>query len=217
MTQIRILIVDDHDVVRKGIQMIVSTEPTIQVVGEAKDGQEAVRQAKSLQPDIILMDLVMPQGDGIEAIAEIKHDYPQIKIIALTTFEDNVRINGAMEAGVDGYLLKDADGEVLLQAIQAAYRGDMPLHPRVARHLFRGMTSHCDTNGDEYLTEREKEVLRLMTRGLSNKDIGQALNLSEGTVKIHVSSILGKLSVSSRTEAAVRAVQMGLVSLDEEV
>jgi RNA polymerase sigma factor (sigma-70 family) len=214
--QIRVLIVDDHAVVRKGIQMIVETEPSMRVVGEAKDGQEAVRQVKSLHPDVVLMDLVMPQEDGIKATAQIKRDCPHVKVIVLTTFEDNVRINSAMEAGADGYLLKDADGEALLQAIQAAQRGDMPLHPRVARHLFSNGLKQAETNELERLTEREKEVLQLVAKGLSNKAVAQALNVSEGTIKVHLSNILGKLCVSSRTEAAVWASQAGLISTDDE-
>jgi DNA-binding NarL/FixJ family response regulator len=213
--QIRVLIVDDHIVVRKGIRMIVETEPTMRIIGEAKDGQEAVRQVKGLRPDVILMDLVLPQEDGIEAIIKIRRIDPNVKIIVLTTFEDSIRINAAMEAGADGYLLKDADGEVLLQAIQAVRQGDMPLHPRVARQLFKGMTQQVDANGNGHLTEREKEVLQLVTRGMSNKAVAQVLHLSEGTVKVHISNILGKLNVSSRTEAAVRASQMGLVSSEE--
>ena len=211
MKQIRVLIVDDHAVVRKGIQMMVSTEPAIQVVGEAKDGLDAMSQVKELQPDLVLMDLVMPREDGVEAIIEIKRYDPSIKIIVLTTFEEDVRISAAMEAGANGYLLKDADGEALLQAIQAVQQGDMPLHPRVARHLFKGIVGPVETDPLERLTEREKEVLILVAKGLSNRAVAEALDLSQGTVKIHVSNILSKLNVSSRTEAAVWAVQIGLV------
>lgn len=214
MKQIRVLIVDDHAVVRIGIQMMISTEPTIKVVGEAKDGLDAIRQVKHLQPDIVLMDLVMPQGDGVEAIAEIKRDCPNVKIIVLTTFDDDIKIKAAMEAGTDGYLLKDADGEALLQAIQATQQGEMPLHPRVARQLIRGVTNSIDVNGAGHLTEREKEILQLVAKGLSNKIVAQGLNLSEGTVKIHVSNILAKLRVSSRIEAALWAMQRGLVASD---
>jgi DNA-binding NarL/FixJ family response regulator len=142
---------------------------------------------------------------------------PNIKIIVLTTFEDEARVKAAMEAGADGYLLKDADGEVLLQAIQAVRQGDAPLHPRVTRHLLKGVVKHQDGSITGRLTEREQEVLQLVGKGWSNKTIAQALNLSEGTVKIHVSNILSKLNVSSRTEAAVRAMQMGLISPDEAV
>lgn len=216
MKQIRVLVVDDHAVVRKGIEMFVSTEPAIQVVGDAKNGREAIHQVEDLQPDVILMDLVMPRLGGIEAIAKIKRDHPQVKIIALTTYEDSARINAAIEAGADGYLLKDADGEALLWAIQAAQQGDMPLHPRVARHLFGSAAGHTDTASLDRLTEREKEVLQLVAGGLSNKEVAQVLYLSEGTVKVHVTNILRKLNASSRTEAAVWAAQRGLVSPEEE-
>jgi DNA-binding NarL/FixJ family response regulator len=211
MNRIRVLVVDDHTVVRTGIQLLISTEPIIQVIGEAKDGGEAVRQTQILQPDIILMDLVMPQGGGIEAIAQIKRRYPKIKIIVLTTYEDKFRINAALEAGADGYLLKDADGVALLQAIQAAQQGGLPLHPRVAYQVIKGKTKHDYMSRANYLTAREKEVLQLVARGLDNKDVAQTLNLSESTVKTHVSKILSKLNVSGRIEAAIIAVQIGLV------
>jgi DNA-binding NarL/FixJ family response regulator len=211
---IRVLIADDHAVVRKGIQMIVNTEPAIEMIGEAEDGQSAFRQVESLQPDVVLMDLVMPGEDGIKVITQIKHMWPDIKVIVLTTFGDEGRINAALEAGADGYLLKDADGEALLRAIKTVQQGDMPLHPRVARHFVNAATQQVDTNGFDCLTEREKEVLRLVAKGLSNKAISQALDLKEGTVKIYVSNILAKLNVATRTEAAVWAIQMGLVSPD---
>lgn len=218
MNRIRVLVVDDHAIVRTGIQILVSTEPIIEVVGEAKNGREAIKLAQILQPDIILMDLVMPEENGIEAITQIKRDYPCINILVLTTFEDEVRINGALEAGADGYLLKDADGEALLQAIQATQRGDMPLHPRVARYLFKFKSAREDIyiSRVDYLTEREREVLRLIAKGLGNKDVAQTLNLSTGTVKIHVSNILSKLNVTSRIGAAMLAAQAGLVPLEEE-
>jgi NarL family two-component system response regulator LiaR len=213
MNYTRVLIVDDHGVVRKGIQMFLATEPSIQVVGEAGDGQGAIRKATDLRPDVILMDLVMPHGDGVEAIAEIKRRIPNVKIIVLTTFKDGARINAALQAGADGYLLKDADGDALLQAIHAVQQGNAPLDPYVARHLVSNVTQHKDADGIKNLTEREKEVLSLVAQGLSNRAVARALNLSEGTARIHVSNILGKLNALSRTEAAVRAVQMGLISL----
>jgi DNA-binding NarL/FixJ family response regulator len=216
MSQIRVLIVDDHAVVRKGIQMFLSTEPSIQAVGEANDGQDAVRKAISLQPDVVLMDLVMPKGDGIEAIAKIKGCVSNVKIIVLTTFKDGGRINAALQAGADGYLLKDADGDALLQAIHAVQQGNAPLHPSVARHLVSNVTQDKGADGISHLTEREKEVLRLVAKGLSNKAVARALNLSEGTTRIHVSNILGKLNALSRTEAAVKAVQLGLISLGQD-
>ncbi len=217
MKQTRVLIVDDHYFVRKGIGMFLDAEPTIQVAGEAENGRQAVRQAQRLQPDVILMDLSMPQGDGLEAIAAIKRQLPNIKIIVLTMHEHETKVIAAMvEAGADGYMLKDADEDALLQAIKAVQQGDVPLHPRVARHLVRTAAGHNkDANGTVYLTEREKQVLQLVSRGLSNKAAAETLNLSSGTIKIHVSNILNKLNVSSRTEAAVRGIQMGLISARE--
>ena len=212
MSETRVLIVDDHAIVRRGIQMLLETDPSIQIVGEAQDCQDAVRKAKSLQPDVILMDLVMPHGGGIEAIEEIKRDSPNLKIIVLTTFADEPRVKGAMQAGADGYLLKDADGDALLQAVHAAQQGAMPIHPRVAHHLVRNLTKREEMNGSRSLTEREKEILRLVSQGLSNKAIAQDLSLSVGTVKVHVSHILDKLGVSNRTEASMRALQMGLIT-----
>jgi DNA-binding NarL/FixJ family response regulator len=196
--------------------MLLDTDPSIQIVGEAEDGQDAVRKAKSLQPHVILMDLVIPLGGGIEAIENIKRDCPNVKIIVLTTFGDEPRVKAAMEAGADGYLLKDADGDALLQAVHAAQKGAMPIHPHVAHHLVKNLTKRDDMNGTGSLTEREKEILRLVSQGLSNKAIAQDLSLSVGTVKVHVSHILDKLGVSNRTEASMRALQMGLITQVEQ-
>jgi DNA-binding NarL/FixJ family response regulator len=209
---IRVLIVDDHAVVRRGIQMFLNTEASVQIVGEAENCSQAVQEARMLQPDVILMDLVMPMGDGVEAIAEIKRHSPDIKIIVLTTFADEPRIQAALKAGANGYLLKDADEGALLKAIHDVTQGDIPLNPHIARHLVNSLTLHDDVPGDRPLTEREKEILRLVAQGLSNKAIAQSLGLTEGTIKVHVSNILGKLNVSSRTEASVRALQTGLIS-----
>jgi DNA-binding NarL/FixJ family response regulator len=216
MKATRVLIADDHIVVRRGIQMFLDTDPSIQIIGEADDCRDAVQKAKSLRPDVILMDLVMPKGDGIQAIATIKREDPDLKIIVLSTFGDEPRVKAAIEAGANGYLLKDADGDALLQAIHAAQQGDVPLHPHVAHHLVRNFTQREDTNGNNSLTVREKEILQLVSRGLSNKAIARTLALSVGTVKVHVSNILGKLDVSNRTEATMRALQIGLVPPNDE-
>jgi len=215
MKPTRLLVVDDHVIVRKGILMFLSIEPSIEVVGEAESGRDALRQAKASRPDVILMDLVMPQGGGLEAITWLKQELPHIKIIVLTTFNDEGRVKAALRAGADGYLLKDADGKTLLQAIQAVQKGGMPLHPTITKYLLKE-TQQNDTSGHTYLTKREKEVLQLVARGLSNKAVGQALRLSEGTIKIHVSNILSKLNMVSRTEAAAWAIQGGLVSEEKQ-
>ena len=210
MGQSRVLIVDDHLVVRKGIQMLLDTEPNIKLVGEAKDAQSAVQLNKHLLPDVVLMDLVLPGKGGLEVVPEIKRDNPEVKVIVLTSFEDEDKIQAAMKIGVDGYLLKNADGEALLQAIQAVQKGEMPLHPRVARYLFKTQGRSNNPNGI-HLTCREMEILQLLAQGLSNKDVAQKLNLTEGTVKSYVSNILSKLNVSTRTEAAMWAARQGLI------
>jgi DNA-binding NarL/FixJ family response regulator len=212
MKQTRILIVDDHVIVRKGIRMLLESEPGIEVVGEAGNGQEAFEQVKNLLPDVVLMDLVMPQEDGVTAILKIRPHYPQVKIIVLTTFNDHLKIAAALKAGAHGYLLKDADGEALLQAIQVVQRGGVPLHPQIS-HSLRQMLNDSETDKICSLNEREKEILQLLTKGWSNKEIAQALSLTEGTVRVYVSHILNKLDVSSRTEAAILAARMGLISL----
>ena len=215
MKQIRLLIVDNYPLVRKGIRFLVSTEPDLEIVAEASNGQEAIRQTNQYHPDVVLMELVMPGGDGLEAIVVIKRCYPNTKIVVLTGFEDQPGIIAALEAGADGYLLKDADGEALLQAIHCTQTGGISLHPRVARYLIEGLSRVQKVNGCTRLTEREREVLLLVVKGLSNKGIAQALNLSEGTIKIHVGNILGKLNVASRIEAAMVAVQTGLITMVE--
>lgn len=211
MNQTRVLIVDDHAVVRKGIRILLSTEPSFQIVGEAKDARDAVRKAEELRPNVILMDLAIPCGGGIEATAAIKRSIPDVKIIVLTMFADVFTVRAAMEAGADGYVLKDADGDALVGAVHAVQRGGMPLHPRIAQDLVNGIAKRKVTSQVGQLTKREKDVLRLVARGLGNRAVAEILGLSAGTVKVHVGHILDKLDVSSRTEAAVCAVQMGLV------
>jgi NarL family two-component system response regulator LiaR len=215
MNSTRLLIVDDHVVVRKGIQMLLDTEPSIQVVGEAENSRDAIREAWSLKPDVILMDLVMPQGDGIQAIAEIKRSSATIKIIVLTMYHDETKINAAIEAGADGYLLKDADGEELIRAIQAVQQGGMPIDPHVVRHLVTKGAKSKDTSESSHLTKREEEVLRLLAKGMSTKAVAQALCIEEGTARVHIHNILLKLGVSSRTAAAIWALQMGILPSDE--
>ncbi len=215
MKSTRLLIVDDHVIVRKGILMFLSTEPTIEIVGEAESGQDALRQARISHPDVVLLDLVMPQGDGLPAITWLKQELPDTKIIILTTFDDEGRVKAALKAGANGYLLKDADGATLLQAIRSVQKGCMPLHPSLAKYLYQN-TPERASNDHTYLTKREKEVLQWVARGLSNKEIGKTLGLCEGTIKIHVSNILTKLNMACRTEAAAWAIRVGLVSEEQK-
>lgn len=208
----RVLVVDDHAVVRKGIIMFLDTEPSVQVVGEAQDGQDAIQKASLLNPDVILLDLVMPNRDGINTIAELKSRFPNIKIIILTSFDDKEKVTAAMKAGADGYLLKDADGEALLRAIQTVKTGGMPLHPAIADYLLKNFIQSKSTQKQNQLTGREKEILLLVAKGLSNQGVAETLAISKGTVKVHMSNILSKLNASSRTEAVFSAAQRGLIS-----
>ncbi|HRV92534.1 MAG TPA: response regulator transcription factor [Anaerolineae bacterium] len=213
MNPTKLLIVDDHTVVRRGIEMIISTEPGLDVIGEAKDGQEAFNKVKELQPDIVLMDLNMPKVNGVEAIMKIKEGSPKTKVLVLTAYIDNENVSAAMKAGADGYTLKEVDSDILIGAIRSISQGGMPLHPQAARFLFQGEPKPAEPALTEEinLTDRELNVLELITQGLNNRKIAKELNLSIGTIKIHVSNILSKLGVSSRTEAAVKATQLDIV------
>jgi NarL family two-component system response regulator LiaR len=212
---IRILVVDDHAVVRQGLCFLIGLKPGMEVVGEAADGIEAVHKAHSLQPDVILLDLVMPRKGGIEVIGEIKQRDPEARILVLTSFAEDDKVFPAIKAGALGYLLKDSAPEALLQAIREVYRGESSLHPTIARKLIRELNQPSDLPPtEEPLTEREVEVLKLVAQGLSNRDIAEALIISEGTVRLHVSSILGKLHLANRTQAALYALREGLASLD---
>lgn len=211
---LRILIVDDHIVVRKGICALLATEQEIEVVGEACDGANAVLEANRLRPDVILMDLVMPRVDGIEAIRRILATQPGVRILVLTSFDADDKIFPAIRAGAMGYTLKDSSPEDLVMAIRQVYRGESSLHPMIARRVLRELANpfHHDTS-DEPLTEREIEVLRLIAHGASNHEIGVDLGISEATVRKHVSNILGKLHLASRTQAALYALREGFTSL----
>jgi NarL family two-component system response regulator LiaR len=205
---IRVLIVDDHSVVRQGLQMFLAMDDELEVVGEAENGEEALRLARDLQPDVVLMDLLMPKLDGITAITAMRRDLPDIEIIALTSVLEDASVVGAVRAGATGYLLKDTQADELCRAIKAAAAGQVQLSPQAADRLMREIKL---PDSPETLTERETEVLRLVGKGLSNKEIGRELNIGEKTVKTHVSSILSKLGVVSRTQAALHAVKVGLV------
>jgi NarL family two-component system response regulator LiaR len=215
--KIRILITDDHAVVREGLRALITSEPGMEVVGEAKDGEEAVLKARSLQPDVILLDLVMPRKGGLEAIGEIKSENPGARILILTSFAEDDKVFPAIKSGALGYLLKDSSPHELLQAIREVYRGESSLHPSIARKLIRELRQPSDLPPtEEPLTEREVEVLRLVAKGLSNQEIGQKLFISERTTRTHVSNILDKLHLANRTQAALYALREGLASLDED-
>jgi DNA-binding NarL/FixJ family response regulator len=206
---IRILITDDHQVVRQGLRMFLALDPELEVVGEAGNGLQALALAKELRPDVVLMDLMMPIMDGIEAITAIRGEVPDTEVLAMTSVVDDSAVIGAVRAGAIGYLSKDADAVELCRAIHAAAAGEVHLSPQAAARLMREVRV---PETRELLTEREAEVLRLIARGRANKQIARELDIGDKTVKTHVSNILAKLGVESRTQAALHAVGLGLVS-----
>ena len=213
---IRVLVADDHAIVRKGIRALLATEQDIEMVGEAKNGQEAVAEAERLRPDVILMDLVMPEVDGIEAIGRIRARQPETRILVLTSFAADDKVFPAVKAGALGYLLKDSDPRELVRAIRQVYQGRPSLHPTVARRLLQELSRPSERRTTpETLTEQELEVLRLVARGGSNRVIADQLAIDEVTVQEHVASILAKLHLASRTQAALYALKEGLASLDD--
>ena len=209
---IRILIADDHSVVRQGLRMFLGLDPELEVVGEARDGAEALLRAHELHPDVVLIDLLMPVMDGIAAIAAIRRELPDVEVIALTSVLDDSSVIGAVRAGAIGYLLKDTEADDLRRAIKAAAAGQVQLSPKAAARLMREVRV---PDSPEALTEREVDVLRLLAQGQANKQIASNLRIGEKTVKTHVSNILAKLGVPSRTQAALYAVRIGLVSTDQ--
>jgi NarL family two-component system response regulator LiaR len=214
---IRVLIADDHAVVRRGLRMLIDVKPGMEVAGEAVDGLEAVHLARSVQPDVILLDLVMPHKGGIEAIREIKQENPEARILVLTSFAEDDKVFPAIKAGALGYLLKDSSPEVLLEAIRQVYRGESSLHPTIARKLILELNQPPDLPPtEEPLTRREVEVLKLVAKGMTNQEISEALVIREGTVRVHVSNILDKLHLANRTQAALYALREGLASLDSD-
>ena len=215
-SSIRVLVADDHAIVRKGIRALLATELDIEIVGEAENGREAVTEVEKLRPDVILMDLVMPEMDGIEAICRITARQPEARILVLTSFAADDKVFPAIKAGALGYLLKDSSPEELVQAIHQVYRGESSLHPTIARKLLQELSRPSERPPTpEPLTEREVEVLRLVARGQSNQEIADQLVISEATVRTHVSNILSKLQLASRTQAALHALREGLASLDD--
>ena len=208
---IRVLIADDHSVVRQGLRMFLGSDPELEIVGEARDGAEAVKLAQRLHPDVILMDLLMPTMDGIAATAAIRRELPDIEVVALTSVLEDVSVVEAVRAGATGYLLKNTEAHELCRAIKAAAAGQVQLSPQAAERLMREVRT--PDKSPQTLTERETDVLRLLALGQSNKEIAHSLSIGEKTVKTHVSSILRKLGVPSRTQAALHAVRIGLVSV----
>jgi two-component system, NarL family, response regulator LiaR len=207
--KIRVLLVDDHAVVRTGLKTFFDLQPDIEVVGEAADGSEGVAMARRLEPDVVLMDLLMPNMDGITAIGRIKAERTETEIVTMTSFIEEEKVTSALEAGASGYVLKDAEAEEVAAAVRAAYAGEVHLDPAVARLLAQRMRTKKSPEGDlvEPLTDREKDVLRLLGQGMSNKEIGAALFITERTARTYVSNILGKLGLASRTQAALYAVE----------
>jgi NarL family two-component system response regulator LiaR len=213
---IRVLIADDHPVVRRGLGSLINIRSDMELVGEAVDGAEAVDKARLLKPDVILLDLIMPRKGGLEAIGEIKQENPEARILVLTSFADDDKVFPVIKAGALGYLLKDSPPEMLIQAIHDVYRGESSLHPTIARKLIRELNQPpADLPPtEEPLTRREMEVLRLVARGQSNQEIATELVISEGTVRVHVSNILSKLHLANRTQATLYALQEGLAGSD---
>ncbi len=211
---IRVFIADDHPIVRRGIRDLLNTEPDIEVVGEAQDGHQVLKQVSAAAPDIILMDLLMPGMDGIETTRRVREAYPQVRVLVLTSFATDDKVFPAIKAGATGYLIKDTGPEELLRAIHQVYRGQPTLHPEIAQKLLREIASPGELPASpDHLTEREVEVLKLLARGLSNQEIAEQLVVSVATVYTHVSNILAKLHLASRTQAALYALREGYATL----
>jgi NarL family two-component system response regulator LiaR len=215
--KIKVLIVDDHQVVRQGLRTFLELQPDIAVVGEAGDGCQAVEMVRDLHPDVVLMDLMMPHLDGIAATRQVKDLSSDVKVIALTSFTEDEKVFPAIQAGASSYLLKDVTPDDLAEAIRAAQRGEARLHPDIARKLMEQVAQQSDPipqNLPLDLTGRELEVVRCVAQGCSNGEIAQRLVISEKTVKTHVSNILGKLHLVDRTQLAIYAIKHGLVDLE---
>jgi DNA-binding NarL/FixJ family response regulator len=210
--RIRVLLVDDHGVVRRGLRGYLELLDDIEVIGEAENGLRAVELAEELEPDVVLMDLVMPQLDGIGAIERIKASRPAIQVVALTSFIEEEKVTAALEAGASGFILKDAEADDVAAAIRAAHNDEIHLDPAAARILARGVRTRSEAPPVDPLTERELEVLALVGRGRSNKEIATDLGVTERTARTHVSNILGKLRLASRTQAALYAIEHRLVT-----
>ncbi len=217
MTRIRVLLVDDQELFREGLRTLLSMQPGLEVVGEAVNGEDAIARVRTLAPDVVLMDLRMPVLGGVEATRRLRHAAPGSHVIVLTTFDDDEEVFDALRAGAVGYLLKDAPVEKLVEAIRAAARGESFLQPAIAAKVVAEFSRLSQTRPArrsvlvENLSDRECQVLRHLAHGMSNKEIAVSLNLAEGTVKNHMTSILGKLGVLDRTQAALKARELGLL------
>jgi len=212
---IRLLVVDDHAIVRKGIKALLSSLEDIEVVGEAGDGQDAVDKTNKLIPDVVLMDLVMPRFDGISAISQISSEHPNIKIIALTSFATDDKVFPAIKAGAIGYILKDSDPDDLIKAIYQVYKNEPALQPSIARKVLNELNRPArKPPTPEPLTERELEVLKLVSQGYSNQEIADILVIEEVTVRTHVSHILRKLQLANRVQATLYALKEGITSIE---
>lgn len=209
---IKVLIVDDHSVVRQGLRMFLSLDPELEVIGEATNGEEAVKLTGDLSPDIVLMDLILPVMDGIEATKRIRSLFPLVEVIALTSVLEDASVIDAVRAGAIGYLLKNTEADELCRAIKSAAKGQVQLSPKAAERLLKEIRLPTD---HENLTARELDVLKHLARGAANKEIALTLSIGETTVKTHISNILQKLGVNSRTQAALYAIQSGLVPGDD--
>jgi two-component system, NarL family, response regulator LiaR len=215
MKKIRVLIADDHGIVREGLRTLIGSDRSMEIAGEAVDGVEAVALARSLSPDVILIDLVMPRLSGLDAIREIKADNPEVRVLVLTSYAEDDKVFSAIKFGALGYLLKDAPPAGILDAIRAAMRDESTLHPSVAVKLVRELRQPTTLPPTKHpLTEREVEVLKLLARGLTNQEIAERLHLTEGTVGTHVRNILAKLHLANRTQATLYALREGLARLE---
>lgn len=210
--RIRILIVDDHPLIREGLRAILETQPDMELVGEARDGNEAVARAQALKPDVILMDLALPHMDGVEATRQIIQNDPLVRVLILSNYLDDDKVFGVLKAGAKGYLIKETNPQDLRQAVRAVYQGKSALDPAVQRKLVDqfAQTTGKSASSKDNLTEREQEVLRLIAQGLTNPQIGHKLSIAEGTVRFHVSNVLKKLGLKNRTQAVLYAVHNGL-------
>ncbi len=214
MATIQLMLVDDHTVVRDGLAAMLSTQDDFKIVGQASNGREAVERVGALQPDVILMDLRMPEMDGVEAMRQISSARPETRFLVLTTYDNDDYIFQAIEAGAKGFLLKDTSREDLFEAVRAVHRGESGIEPGVAARLLdRFAQLSREETQTPLLSEREVEVLRAMARGSANKEIAAQLSISDSTVKTHVSNIFQKLEVNARTEAVTTALQLGIIKL----